>query len=171
MKIGMAGICFLGFINAASLFAEIGLDSLLTRLEADSSNLKQFQTAVSTDSIREMDSDWKVKSETVIDRKITPKDSTMGNQLIKAVQIKKGETKDITAQMVEDEKKEIEKRQSKEKSKDDGKKRSFSLSGDELFPFSTERRPDFVFTTGDSVVDGRRVIVLSAEPKKKGEKN
>jgi uncharacterized protein with PIN domain len=151
-------------------FADASLDSLLVRLAADTSDFRQFQTAVSTDSIREMDSDWKVKSETVIDRRITPKDSTMGNQLIKAVQFEKGETKDITAQMAEEEKKEKEKRQAKEKSKDDGKSRSFSLGGDELFPFSTERRPDFVFTTGDSVVDGRGVIVLSAEPKKKGEK-
>jgi hypothetical protein len=158
-------------ISASRSFAETSLDSLLVRLAADTSDFRQFQTAVSTDSIREMDSDWKVKSETVIDRRITPKDTVNGNELIKAVQFEKGKTKDITAQMAEEGKKENEKRQAKGKSKEDGKNRSFSLGGDELFPFSMERRLDFNFTTGDSVIDGgRSVIVLSVEPKKKGEK-
>jgi hypothetical protein len=166
MKHGVVCFCLLAIVGVSSSFADIGIDSLLSRLAADVEKDKPFETAFSTDSVREMDSKWHIKSETVIERRIIRQDSTMDSELVRAVRFEKGETKDITAEMAAEEQKNRE----KEKSKKRSKQLSFSLGSEELFPFSMERRRKFDFSMKDSVVEGKAVMLLSADPKKNGEK-
>jgi hypothetical protein len=166
MKHRIIFFCLLAISGMSHAFAEIGMDSLLNRLAADVEKDRPYKTAFSTDSIREMDSRWRIKAETVIERKIVSKDSTMDSELVRAVRFEKGETKDITDEMAKDEAKSREKAQSK----DGGGRRSFSLESEELFPFASDRRREFVFSMKDSIIEGKVVLVLIADPKKKGEK-
>jgi len=128
-------------------------------------------------TITKMDRNGRPESVTVVTKNIKVKDGEREEEILKAVETKKGTSKDITQKYAEEARKNREKEKNRraEKKNDktlDDESRGASLSLGTLLPFSEKRRDQFDFRLNEgAVLNGKPAVALEVTAKIKDEKN
>ena len=156
------------------------MESLLDKLSrkiAASSDYKSWRASVLS-TITRMDKNWTPEDVTVVTKSIA---SSAGGEpreeILKALQTKKGKTTDITQKYAEERRKEREKeRQRRAKETPDASadkpRGGGAMPLDEFLPFSEKRRPDFEFRLRERPIsEGSAVSVLEGRARVKSLRN
>ncbi|MCJ7589266.1 MAG: hypothetical protein MUQ00_15410 [Candidatus Aminicenantes bacterium] len=138
-------------------------------LESWKATVRSVQTKV--------DKNWKPEKVTNVQRIMTVRKEDYDEQILKADEVEKGRTKDITEKYAKDSRERLDKRRRKEaerktkgKAADEGDRREMSLK--EFFPFEQSRRADFTFSRlADATLDGRAALAIEVKARLKDEKN
>ena len=145
------GIFSIAAANAQTENPESFLDKVHQRISSHPDSLSF--TAEVRQTTYFMDKKWQPDKTIVIDKIRHQNGSEINDDIQKAIKIEDGKEEDITEKLKENDKK---------KGKESGG--SFSVDGDELFPFSPEARKNYRFEIrADSVWNGRPVKILYAE--------
>ncbi len=152
------------------------LDKLTQRVKA-SSDYKSWRASV-VSTITKTDKNWTPEEVTVVTKSVRSSgEGEPVEEIVSALQTKKGKTTDITRKYTEERRKEMEKAKSRrEKRKTDhsggNEQRSGAMALDEFLPFSEKRRGDYEFRLLESPVSaGPTVSVLEARAKVKSLRN
>lgn len=128
--------------------------------------LKNWQVFVLSTSIR-MDKNWQPQKETTVRKTVTVRGEERMEDIISAVEIEKGKTKDVTEKFRKDalkEKKKREERRAEGKPEDEGGRRELSM--EDMFPFGVTERKNYIFKhLEDTEIDGSPVFVLETRAK------
>lgn len=152
------------------------LDKISQKIKASFDYKNWRATVVST--ITKTDKNWTPEEVTVVTKNI--KSSNEGGsqeEILRALQTKKGKTADITQKYAEDRRKEREKarkRQAEQKTNPsaDDEHGGGAISLEELLPFSEKKRGDFEFRLLDRAgAEGKTVSALDVRAKVKNPKN
>jgi hypothetical protein len=152
------------------------LDKLSQRIKA-SFDYKNWKASIVSTTTK-ADKNWAAEEVTVVTKNV--KSSAEGKpeeEILKALQTKKGKTTDITQKYAEERRKEREKaRQRRAEEQDppaaDDERGGGSVSLDEFLPFSDKKRGDFEFRLQDkTMLDGQEVSVLDVRARLKDPKN
>lgn len=173
LLLGLAGSS--AFSNQARSQISVLLDQIAKQMDSYA-ELKNWSATVLSTSL-EMDKHWKEKKKTVKETVLTVRGEKSEEEILKAFEVKKGKTKDITRKVKA--KAAIKKAKARQKqAKNSGKKGkqtdggSFSVSLDDLFPFKTEKRDQYEFARlDDTMLNGRAVYVLEVRARVPADKN
>jgi hypothetical protein len=166
--------------GARSQAGETDLTSVLDKAAEKAASyapLEYWRATVKTVQTK-VDKNWKPEKVTTINRIITIRKDDYDEQILKAEEVEKGRTKDITEKYVKDSRERLEKRRRREAErkakgradKDDENGREMTLK--EFLPFETARRADFEFSRlPDAALDGRTALVVEVRARVKDEKN
>ena len=125
----------------------------------------------------DMDKKWKPKKTTVVEKTVLMKNNMRSESIIKAVEYKKGKSKDVTQKYINDaykarEKAARERRKANKKEDRDGDdgadrhRREFSM--DEMFPFSEKNRENYEFSLLEETnLEGVSVYVVDARARQR----
>jgi hypothetical protein len=175
------------FIGHQLLFSQqAGLDELIQKIDARTKSYPEYKnySATAVSKSWEMDSKWRPEKQVVVTKRIVKQGDGADETILSAVEISKGVEKDVTEKMKETARKEKEKqaRKKREKSdlreqaggKDGGEKKeeekggggSFTMSNEQLYPFSGKKAGLYTFTQlADTAVDGKTLLRIRAEAK------
>jgi len=176
-KILLSFVFLLGIIaipHSFSLAQETELALLLNEINARQDSYPKHESwkATVVNTTTKMDKNWQPKEVTVVKKILTVVNQEQTEEVLEVLETKKGVTKDITKKYIEKAKKQKEKAQKKKlqgKKEDNG--RSFTLSSEEMYPFSQEKRENYYFSKlEDSFFEGRPVYLLQSKAKTKDEK-
>lgn len=133
--------------------------------------LKNWQVSVLSTAFR-MDKNWQPQKETVVRKTVTVRGEDRTEDIINAVEIEKGKTKDVTEKFRKEalkEKKKREKRRAEGKSEEEGSRRELSM--DDMFPFGVTERKNYIFKLlEDTEIEGIPVFVLETRAKMRTDK-
>jgi len=140
------------------------LDQAAARIDAFP-ELDSWQALVTSSQIQ-MDKKWAPKKQLVIRKRIHIAGDNRREDILEALETKKGTTRDITAEHQERSRKAEAEAEQKSKDGPDKRDRGYTLTDENLFPFSSEARKNYVFSLGeDSVFQGVPVLVLESRAK------
>jgi hypothetical protein len=152
------------------------LDKLSQKIKASFDYKNWRATIVST--ITKTDKNWTPEEVTVVTKNISSSnEGEPQEEILRALQTKKGKTTDITQKYAEERRKDREKarkRQAEEKTNAsaDHEQGGGAMSLDEFLPFSEKKRGDFEFRLQDrAAAEGQAVSVLDVRAKVKNPKN
>lgn len=123
-----------------------------------------------------MDKYWRPQKVTFVKKIVKVVNNKETEEILEALETEKGKTKDITEKYTKEARKEREKDKKKErerklKGEKEKDKRSLELTGEDIFPFSEEKRINYNFLIlEDSYIEKRPVYVLESRAKIKNEK-
>jgi hypothetical protein len=162
------------------------LAELIQKIDARSKSYPDpsAYTATAVSKQWEMDSKWRPEKEVVVTKRIVQQKDSLDETILRAVEIVKGNEKDVTEKTKEAARKLKERQRKKEqgqgggKDKGDGKDKSegkdkgggsggsFSMSNDQLYPFGEKKRDLYNFTPlADTVMNGKTLMCIQAEAK------
>jgi len=121
-------------------------------------------------TLQEMDKNWKPKKKTLVDKVIRVTDGLRSEEILSAQETAKGRTRDMTAKMVKEARKQEEKARKRRAKKGEGDEAEGGgrqeLSLEQMLPFAQDRRGEYEFTRkGGSYVGQRSVYVIEASAK------
>ena len=118
--------------------------------------------------VTEMDKQWQPKKTTITTGIVKDVDNVLSGEILKAVEIEDGITKDVTQKIAKQTEKQIEEA-NKERSEQKGRKRTEN-EYDAFFPFNENKRAKFAFhILDDNVINQRPVFIIEAVAKEKDE--
>jgi hypothetical protein len=142
------------------------VDKIVKRLNSYPENSNWKYEIVT--KVTEMDKQWRPKKTTITTAIIKDVDSVLSGEILKAVEIEDGITKDVTQKTAKQTEKQIGET-NKERSEQKGQKRTEN-SYDALFPFNENKRAKFLFhILDDNVINQRPVFIIEAVAKEKDE--
>ena len=152
------------------------LDKLSQKIKASFDYKNWRATIVST--ITKTDKNWTPEEVTVVTKNIrSSNEGEPQEEIVRALQTKKGKTTDITQKYAEERRKEREKARKKRAEEKtnasaDDEHGGGAMSLDEFLPFSEKKRADFEFRLQDRpTAEGKKVSVLDVRSKMKSPKN
>lgn len=179
----LAGAFLAGILAAGPPSGQtVGLD-LNTFLDKVDAKVGGFQEARNwrgsvTSTITKMDRHWAPESVTVVTKTVTVTDGRRSEEILKALETKGGNTRDITTEFIEADRKAHEKyrrQRPSDKPRPAGaapRRRGLSASIEEYTPFSEARRKLFAFRLDENAsLDGRPALALDVTAKVKSDKN
>lgn len=179
----LAGASLAGILAAGPPSGQtVGLD-LNTFLDKVDAKVGGFQEARNwrgsvTSTITKMDRHWAPESVTVVTKTVTVTDGRRSEEILKALETKDGNTRDITKEFIEADRKAHEKyrrQRPPDKPRSAGatpRRRGLSSSIEEYTPFSEARRKLFAFRLDENAsLDGRPALALDVTAKVKSDKN
>jgi len=139
-------------------------------LESWKATVRSVQTKV--------DKNWRPEKVTNVHRIMTVRKDDYDEQILKAEEVEKGRTKDITEKYAKDSRERLDKRRRKEAERkakgkaDEEEEDRREMSLKEFFPFEQSRRADFIFSRlADETLDGRAALAIEVKARVKDEKN
>ena len=162
-------LCWWG-LAVSGLFAQSEdisriLDQASARLEAFP-ELDSWQALVTSSQIQ-MDRRWEPKKKLVVRKRIRISGENRREEVLEALETEKGRTRDVTAEYRERARKEEAEGDAESRSDSDRDhrkgRRGFTLTDENLFPFSEEARKNYEFIRNpDSDLQGIPVLVLES---------
>ena len=121
-------------------------------------------TATVRTKVMEMNKKWEPKKTVLVTKKVSIDGTTRSEEILKALEIKKGGEKDITQQYRDEIQKQAEKaRKREEKGKDGGVRGRKELSRDQILPLRKNQREDLEFSIKEETVfNGIPVYILES---------
>jgi hypothetical protein len=124
----------------------------------------------------EMDRKWIPEAVTTVRKNVIFKDGDRNEEILEAVEVRGGQTRDVTAKYAETARKNLDrerKRRAEELAKaGTEKRRADRMSLDEILPFSAKKRPEHIFRPVEGAgLDGAPAVVLDVEAKIKDDKH
>lgn len=128
-------------------------------------------TASVRTKVMEMNKRWEPKKTVLVTKKVNIDGASRSEEILKALEIKKGGEQDITQQYRDEIQKQAEKaRKREEKGKDGGVRGRKELSRDQILPFQKRQREDLEFAIKDETVfNGKPVYILESRSRIKDE--
>lgn len=170
---------FLILLAAAALrFSYSAQDAmpLLDRISEKLNSYPKLETwnASVISTVTEMDKNWNPQEVVVITKNVKVINGERDEEILKALETKKGKTTDVTAKYINEARKEREKAE-KEKSdkkniegEKEGGSQGLEMSSEDLFPFAENKRIKYDFVQlEDESMNGRPVRVLESRAKVK----
>jgi hypothetical protein len=162
-----------GSLALPSPDGEMDVTAFLDRLAVRISSYAPMDrwSATVRSRVERMDKNWRPKKTTLITKTVYVDGTERREEILEASEVKKGETKDVTAEYIEETRKEAEKaRKRREKGEDGGGRGRRELTRSQLFPFDEEERADFVFSVKeDTDGEGQPVYILESRSRIKSE--
>jgi len=171
-------IFLIGILSAAERIPQTSgqeddVVSLLDRLAERIGSYRQMEhwTASVRSEIVEMNKRWEPKKTTLILKNITTRGEVRTEEILEALETKKGRTRDVTVEIRKETRKQEEKaRKRREKGKAEGNRRRRELTRDQISPFGYEMRKNLQFTIKEmSEFAGSPVYILESSSDKKDE--
>ncbi len=172
------------FIGHQLLFSQQNsLDDLIQQIDARTQSYPEYKnySATAVSKQWEMDSKWRPGKQVVVTKHIVKQGDGADETILSAVEISKGVEKDVTEKIKETARKEKEKQARKKPGKSDSREQagggekkeddkgsggSFTMSNDQLYPFSEKKAGLYTFTQlADTAVDGKTLLRIRAEAK------
>lgn len=151
------------------------LDKLTQRIKVSSDYMSWRASVVST--ITKTDKNWTPEEVTVVTKSVRSSgEGEPVEEIVSALQTKKGKTTDITRKYTEERRKEREKERSRREKRKagasgDNEQRRGAMALDEFLPFSEKRRGDYEFRLQESLTAAPKVSVLEARARVKSLRN
>ena len=152
------------------------LDKLSQKIK-DSFDYKNWRASIVSTTTK-TDKSWTPEEVTVVTKNVrSANDGEPQEEILKALETKKGRTTDITQKYAEDRRKEREKARKRrageqDQTGTDDEHGGGSMSLDEFLPFSEKKRGDFEFRLkDDTALEGKSVSALDVRAKVKNPRN
>ena len=158
----------------SGLSLEAFLDKATERFKSLADPRDWTATVVSIQT--EMDRKWIPEAVTTVRKNVVFKDGDRNEEILEAVEVRGGQTRDVTAKYAETARKNLDrerKRRAEELAKaGTEKRRADRMSLDEILPFSAKKRPEHIFRPVEGAgLDGAPAVVLDVEAKIKDDKH
>jgi hypothetical protein len=177
-KIFFMFLVWTGFVYSQGQQADVA--ALIRKIEVRIKSYPEYKnySATAVSKSWEMDSQWRPQKQVTVTKRIVQRKDSVDETILRAVETAKGVEKDVTEKMKESARKQKEKQRVKEKDarkgkdkgeekeKDGGRGGSFSMSNDQMNPFSEKKRDLFTFTQlADTVMNGKTFLCIRADAK------
>lgn len=157
-----------GITPAQGITDEEILNRIAERMETYP-ELKNMEARVAS-TLHAMDKNWKPNKITLVDKVIHVTDGLRSEEILSAQETEKGRTKDVTAEMVKDARKQEEKARKRRAKKEEGDKEEKGgrreMTLEQMFPFGEDQSQGYDFNRkADSYVGQRPAYVLETRAK------
>jgi len=175
----LAGTAFSSALpQSSSAVSRPALEAFLDRAAERFKTLAELKnwTAKVVSVRTEMDRNWAPETVTKVTKAVVFTDGVRDETVLEAVETKDGRIRDITREVVEENRKNLEqerKRRAEATARPpSGRRRSGGMDLDEIIPFSAKKRPEYVFTRIEAASgDGGPALVLDFAPKVKDDEH
>jgi hypothetical protein len=162
-----------GVIDASAVGQDSEVSAFLDKLADRISSYPRMEkwTASVRSRVEEMDKNWKPKKTTLITKKVSIDGTDRSEEILEALEVKKGKTKDRTRDYIKEARKEAEKAEKrKEKGREGGRQGRLELTRSQLFPFDMEQRKNLQFSIKEETTfKGIPVTILESRSSIKDE--